>query len=269
MQGRLSPQVGTRIQAFPRDHWREEFSAASSLNFPLMEWTLDDDGLHENPLMTAVGQAEIHELMRTSNVTVASVTGDFLMQAPPFAGTRDERNRRLDNLRSVIHACGALKARTIVWPLVDDGRIVREADEDQVVAIVGDLAPTLRTLGVRIAFESDYVPSSLSRFINRFAPDVAGVNYDSGNSAALGFEPGEELSAYGDRVINVHIKDRVRHGGTVPLGTGAADLPRVAEGLRRAGYRGDYVLQVARAADGDHAGALVRARDFIVPLLSR
>ena len=41
MQGRLSPQVGDRIQAFPRDHWREEFPIAERLGFPLMEWTLD------------------------------------------------------------------------------------------------------------------------------------------------------------------------------------------------------------------------------------
>jgi hexulose-6-phosphate isomerase len=30
-----------------------------------------------------------------------------------------------------------------------------------------------------------------------------------------------------------------------------------------AGYRGDLVLQTARAADGDHAGALTRYRDQV------
>ena len=50
MQGRLSPQVDGKIQAFPWQHWRDEFPAAQKLNIPLMEWTLDHDRLtEENP----------------------------------------------------------------------------------------------------------------------------------------------------------------------------------------------------------------------------
>jgi L-ribulose-5-phosphate 3-epimerase len=269
MQGRLSPQVGSRIQAFPWDHWRDEFPLASTLGFRLMEWTLDDEGLYENPLMTVAGRAEIRELMGTSGVTVASVTGDFLMQAPPFRGSPDERRGRTANLAAVIEACGELSAHTVVWPLVDDGRLVADDDEEQVLRIVGELAAVLRGRGVRIAFESDYAPAELTRFMARLPHDVAGVNYDSGNSAALGFDCAAELQAYGDRVINVHIKDRVRNGGSVPLGTGAADLPQVARNLRAAGYGGNYVLQTARASDGDHASALVRARGVIAPLIAQ
>ena len=269
MQGRLSPQIGTRIQAFPSEHWRGEFALASSLGFPLLEWTLDDEGLHDNPLMTSAGREEIRDLMRRCGVSVASVTGDFLMQAPPFTGTDGEQRQRAANLAAVIDACGDLQASTVVWPLVDDGRITDPADEEHVLRIVERLAPSLRSQGVRIAFESDYGPAVLKRFIARFPPDIAGVNYDSGNSASLGFDPDDELTAYGDRVINVHIKDRMRGGGSVPLGTGAADLPRVARRLIAAGYRGNYVLQTARATDGDHAGTLVRARAVIAPLLSQ
>jgi len=32
--------------------------------------------------------------------------------------------------------------------------------------------------------------------------------------------------------------------------------------LSRAGYAGDFILQTARAADGDHAAALSRYRDI-------
>jgi hexulose-6-phosphate isomerase len=60
----------------------------------------------------------------------------------------------------------------------------------------------------------------------------------------------------------VHVKDRVLHGTTVPLGTGNAKFERVFAALRRAGYRGDFILQTARAADGKHAEALRRYRDM-------
>src|SRR5262249_31940386 len=98
----------------------------------------------------------------------------------------------------------------------------------------------------------------VATFIARFPADVFGVNYDTGNSAALGFDCGAEIAAYASRIVNVHVKDRVRGGTTVPLGTGSADLPRAVRLLRAAGYTGRYILQTARAADGHHAGALAR-----------
>jgi len=76
------------------------------------------------------------------------------------------------------------------------------------------------------------------------------VNFDSGNSSSLGYNSAEEFAAYGDRIGSVHIKDRVRGGGTVPLGTGDADLPVVFKGLAALPYRGDYVLQIARTEPG-------------------
>jgi hexulose-6-phosphate isomerase len=74
--------------------------------------------------------------------------------------------------------------------------------------------------------------------------------------------PADEIAAYGQRIVNVHIKDRVLGGTTVPLGTGSADFESVFAALAKAGYRGNYILQTARAQDGDHAGALCRYRDM-------
>ena len=76
------------------------------------------------------------------------------------------------------------------------------------------------------------------------------VNYDSGNSASLGYDVSSELAVYGDRVGSVHVKDRLRGGTTVPLGAGHADLPALFTGLVNLGYGGDYVLQVARGEAG-------------------
>ena len=74
----------------------------------------------------------------------------------------------------------------------------------------------------------------------------------------------EELEVYGHRVINVHVKDRVRGGTTVPPGKGDADLKTVFAELNRIGYTGNYILQTARAADGDHARVLCRYRDMTI-----
>ncbi len=71
------------------------------------------------------------------------------------------------------------------------------------------------------------------------------------------------------RIGSVHIKDRVNGGSTVPLGSGDADLPTLLAGLARLRYQGDYVLQVARGADGHEVEWARHNRLFLVHALDR
>jgi hexulose-6-phosphate isomerase len=105
--------------------------------------------------------------------------------------------------------------------------------------------------------------------MERFDPSVFGVNYDIGNSAALGFDPQEELLCYGERILNVHVKDRLLGGATVPLGTGNADFEKVFASLGALGYRGNYIMQTARANEGLHAAALAKYRNMIARWIDR
>ena len=75
-----------------------------------------------------------------------------------------------------------------------------------------------------IIFESDYPPSELKRFIGKLPQELFGINYDIGNSASLGYNHQEELKAYGKNIYNIHVKDRVLYGETVPLGEGHANF---------------------------------------------
>ena len=261
IQGRLSPPVNDRIQAFPWQHWREEFATAEQAGFRLMEWTLDAERLYENPVMTSAGRADIAVLKARHGVAVESLTGDFFMQAPFHKAAGAERERRLRDLHAVCEACSQTKIRTLVIPLVDAGRIDGVEQQREVVKVFRALEPDLHKFGVSVVFESDYAPRALARFIAQLGPPY-GINYDIGNSAALGHDPVEEINAYGARILNVHVKDRVRGGTTVPLGSGNADFPAAFAALARARYAGNYILQTARAADGDHRGALVRYRDM-------
>jgi L-ribulose-5-phosphate 3-epimerase len=92
------------------------------------------------------------------------------------------------------------------------------------------------------------------------------VTYDSGNSASLGYDTREEFAAYGARVGSVHIKDRVRGGGSVPLGSGDTDFKVLSQCLEEVGFRGDFVLQVARGAAGDEVAWARGNREFVVGL---
>jgi len=76
------------------------------------------------------------------------------------------------------------------------------------------------------------------------------VNYDIGNSAALGFNSDEELEAYGDRITDIHIKDRVLGGGPVTLGEGNANFKKFFTKLKEFNYRGPLILQAYRDDEG-------------------
>ena len=255
MQGRLSPQVDGKIQAFPWEHWRDEFPLAQAAGFGLMEWTLDTERLYENPLMTEAGRTQIAQLQAKHGVAIESLTGDFFMQAPFHKSAGAARERSLRDLRAVCKACAALGIRMLVIPLVDGGRIETPQQEADVLRTLQGL----ERAGVSIVFESDYPPAALARFIAQLG-SAFGINYDIGNSASLGYDPVEEIGAFGPRIRNVHIKDRLRGGTTVPLGTGSANFPAAFGALSRARYAGNFILQTARAADGEHRAALERYR---------
>ncbi len=258
MQGRLCAQVDGKIQAFPWSDWESEFPAAATLGLQAMEWTLDQERLYENPLLTAVGQARIRDLCQEYQVSIPSLTGDCFMQAPFWKTIGDAKLALQTDFLAICRACAATGIRMVVVPLVDAGRLDTAAQEDELVDFLLTQASLFAELGVEIIFESDFAPAELCRFIGRLPVGRFGINYDIGNSAALSFDPVEEFAAYGSRVMNVHVKDRLLGGSTVPLTTGSAQFDRVFVELAKLNYAGNFILQTARAADGDHAGAVGR-----------
>lgn len=256
MQGRLSPVVNGKIQEFPWDNWRQEFDLASGLGFSLMEWTLDQDRLYENPLMTEIGQLEIIKLSNNYGIKIPSLTGDCFMQSPFWKISGPEKKDRQNDLISILDACAKIGITQIVIPLVDGGRIDNNEQFSALLDFLQEQEANINNRGIQIVFESDFGPDELKAFIGQFNPKVFGINYDIGNSAALGFDVDKEFAAYGDRILNVHVKDRMLKGTTVRLGNGNADFAKVFRQLAIIEYRGNYILQTARADNGNHSGVL-------------
>ncbi len=256
MQGRLSPLVNGFIQAFHWDNWQEEFALASSLGVGVMEWTLDQERLYENPLLTTAGQKKIGDRCKQYSITIQSITGDCFMQAPFWKSSGAEREVLQNDFKAVVEACAVVGIVLVVIPLVDNGRLENKEHEDTLVEYLTSQKGFLASKGVKIIFESDFDPKNLARFLARLDAEFFGINYDIGNSAALGFIPSKEFEAYGNRIVNVHIKDRPFGGTTVPLGTGDADFESVFSFLASVNYKGNYILQTARATDNNHAKIL-------------
>jgi L-ribulose-5-phosphate 3-epimerase len=267
MQGRLSSMIDGKIQAFPWDSWRDEFSIAKALHIPLMEWTLDHERLYENPLMTETGRAEILALSNSNNIKILSLTGDCFMQAPFWKVTDEAGIGLMKDFLAVVKSCSEVGISILVVPLVDNGRIENIEQENKLINFLESQKNLFLSCKLRIVFESDFGPDELARFIKRFNPDIFGINYDIGNSAALGFDPRVEFNKYGEHIMNVHIKDRKLSGTTVPLGSGDANFKIVFSELSRLNYKGNFILQTARAIGEGHAEVLAMYRDQTITWL--
>jgi hexulose-6-phosphate isomerase len=262
MQGRLVPPVDGRIQAFPRENWAEEFPRAAAAGVGGIEWIFDCYGEDVNPIMTAAGVARIKELGAEHGVVVRSVCADYFMERP-FIASLAERAERVETLAHLLEMCAALGARRVVLPFVDQSSM-SEPDEQSVVAeVLHQMLPLAERANVELHLETDLDPEGFRRFLSLVPHPLVKVNYDSGNSASLGYHPTKEFEAYGDRVGSVHIKDRIRGGSTVPLGTGDADFEGLFAGLRGLSYSGDFVLQVARGVAGEEVEWARRNLDFV------
>ncbi len=268
MQGRLTDKVDGKIQAFPWNQWREEFSLASQAGFNLMEWTLDQDRLYENPLMTKAGQNEIKNLCHQYHMSIPSLTGDCFMQAPFWKSSGPEKKKLQQDFNAIVKACSLVGIGMIVVPFVDQGRLENQEQEEEVVDYLKSQKDFLKERRVTIIFESDFNPKHLAQFIGRLDDDVFGINYDIGNSASLGFNPKEEISTYGQYIKNVHVKDRLLGGTTVPLGKGAALFETIFSLLKKINYKGNYILQTARADDGHHVETLCLYRNMTLHWLN-
>ena len=262
IQGRLSPMIDNKIQAFPWGNWQEEFSLARENNFQLIEWTLDQSDLYLNPIMTNEGRSEIKKLSYKHNMKIPSLTGDCFMQSPFWKASESDKAVLEQDFINVCDASSKLDISLIVVPLVDNGTIENESQEDYLVTFLMDHASKFQLNNQKIIFESDFDPGRLHEFIQRFDSKNFGINYDVGNSAALGYNVDDEFNAYGKNIMNVHIKDRKYKGNTVPLGQGDANFDKVFENLSKFSYQGNLILQTARAIDDNHIEPLVKYRSM-------
>ena len=255
MQGRLSPIRNGRIQSFPHENWHDEMAEVAQINIKKVEWTIDSEKFPLNPLTSSSGCNEINLTIREYKICVPSVTCDYFMENPPWL---DSEETVKANLNSIINGMHQIDSEILVIPLVDNSSIKNSFYTSYVIDFFKELEEHLADSNVRVAFETDLPPDEFYSFMEKFDPSRFGVNYDIGNSASLGFDPLEEFDSFGKRIINVHVKDRKLNGTTVPLGEGNANFELVFDLLVGSGYGGNYILQTARALDGNHAASIVK-----------
>jgi L-ribulose-5-phosphate 3-epimerase len=263
MQGRLSVPVGGAIQAFPAEHWADEFPAARAAGIACIEWIYDIGEPGVNPLSSDEGIARLKQLQSEYGVGVESVCADYFMPEPLLKGTAEQRAARREHLLWVLQRATLLGANRVILPFVDASKIENQAQGRELAALLEGVLAEAGPDIPEIHIESSLDPAAFAALLA--IADFPGifVNYDSGNSSSLGYNADEEFAAYGARIGSVHIKDRVLGGTTVPLGTGDADFPKLLRNLRAIGCQRPLILQVARGKTGEETDWAAQNRQIV------
>ena len=250
MQGRLVPKYQSRYQAFPIGYWKDEFIVAQECGLNLIEFILDFNDADENPLLKEGGVEEIKSIIKKTGVSVQTICADYFMEEPLHSAddisvqaSRKVLLRLLDNAQSI-------GVTDIVIPCVDQSSLCDQEAADRFVENLTPMVKIAEKYGINLSLETDLAPQPFIELLDRFNSSRVTVNYDIGNSAALGFDSDEELAAYGNRITDIHIKDRRLAGGPVTLGEGNADFVKFFNKLEEFNYQGPFIMQAYRDDEG-------------------
>ncbi len=250
MQGRLVPKYQGRYQAFPIGMWQDEFKVAKECGLDLIEFILDFNDADKNPLLKSGGVDEIVNISRDTGVSVQTICADYFMEAPLHSNDNKVVEESLKVLEKLLEAAKVLKVTDIVIPCVDQSSLKTKEAVDEFVKQVAKIIPIIEKENINLSLETDLAPKPFIELLNKLNSKNISVNYDIGNSAALGFDSDKELEVYGDRITDIHIKDRALGGGPVILGEGNADFVKFFRKLKEFDYQGPFIMQAYRDDEG-------------------
>jgi len=244
MQGRLSNPYGNQIQCFPMNSWKTEFKIAKKYKIKVIEWIFDIN--QPNPIVSKQGRFEIESLCNDNNISINSICADYFMRKKLFSEREQEIDKNFKTLKELILNAAELNISCIEIPLVDSSSLKTEENKDELIKNLERVLPILEKNNIILGLETDLDPINFKNLLEKIDHPNIMVNYDSGNSASLGYNVKDELIILKKWINNVHVKDRKFKDVTVPLGIGDTDFEQFFATLFEIQYTGDLIIQGAR-----------------------
>jgi sugar phosphate isomerase/epimerase len=203
---------------------------------------------HVDPVgMSADDHKRVADMIAARGLRVSTCNAWSLTALNRTEGPDVEYNYVRDALRlAAALGCYALsmqpgrKADEAHWP--EQARFVTE--------LINELGAYAKDLGVRLLVECPHMGTlaptfdQALRFLELIDPSRVGVALDTSHILNGGATMESALSAYGERVQHVHLRDW--RGGSIQVvpGEGDIDFGAFFAGLRAKGYRGDFNLEL-------------------------
>ena len=243
MQGRLSHSINNTIQAFPEKSWIKEFELSKKINIDSIEWIFDT--YEKNPIMNKQIN-EINNYISKFQIKVNSICADYFMINKLFNESESNIKKNLNKLEELAINGEKIGAKIIEIPLVDNSSLKTEKDKKEIVTNLKKVIPKIKDLGLILTLETDLPPEEFLNLLEMFEKNTVYANYDTGNSASLGYNINEEFKILKSKIKNIHLKDRIINGTTVPFGLGNTNFTEFFKILKKSEYSGDLIIQGAR-----------------------
>ena len=237
MQGRLSHSINNTIQSFPEKSWAKEFELSQKINLNSIEWVFDT--YIKNPIMNKQ-ISEITNYISKFQVKVNSICADYFMINKLF----NESEKNIENNLNVLKEL-AINSKKI-GAKIDSSSLKTEKNKKELVTNLKKVISEINDLGLIITLETDLPPKEFLNLLEMFEKNTVYANYDTGNSASLGYNVNDEFKILKDKIKNIHIKDRMLNGTTVPFGLGNTNFEEFFKILKKSEYSGDLIIQGAR-----------------------
>jgi L-ribulose-5-phosphate 3-epimerase len=257
VQGRLSSEVAGKFQYFPIHNWRNEFRKAKELGFDSIEWIISD---FSNPIFDVVLQNKIINLVEETELEISSISLDLLMPKTLNFYSNKEFKWIFENINKISKRVNL--ARVSV-PIEETCGIRDPQTFNKVQNKLKEILSLNNLDGYSIAIETDMTPTSIKRFLKGKELQKVGVLLDIGNAAAYGYTLQDYFNQVGEKVVSLHIKDRLSGiGPSVPLGEGSAEFDYLAENISKLINLKDITLQTYKTND-NYIKDLMNAKNFI------
>lgn len=243
MQGRLSPLINDKIQAFPENSWKNEFYQAEKLGFDTIEWIVDEKS---NPIFRDEKIDEIIKISKKNNIEINSLCADIFMKDYLFKNPENIIKKNLEVLKKLIIQCHKCDIKILELPFVDSSSIKNPDHQQQIFENLQSILPYAEKYNIILGLETDLEPKTFLKLLEKFNHPNIKANFDIGNSVSNDFITSEELDTLKNWIVNIHVKDRLIHGNTVPLGLGDVNFEHFFKKLKDIGYSGDLIIQGAR-----------------------
>ena len=247
MQGRLLPKKSSEYQFHPLN-WEEEFKIANLHNIKIIEWIVDKRSFEKNSLMSENGRKKIISASEKYNIKIDSICADILLENSTDK-TKDYCLWESYFLR-ILDAASKIQAKIIVIPLIENMSLKDKTVFDNIIHLINNNLTILKKLNIKLAFELDLPPIKVSKLLEILNDESIGINYDIGNSASLNFNIKDEFDCYSSKIIDIHVKDRLKNGGPCLLGTGNANLKIAALEIQKLNFSNPIIFQAYRDNEG-------------------
>jgi sugar phosphate isomerase/epimerase len=234
--------------------WPAAFEMGARVGFDGLE--LDLAAAYEGTLLwSAEGRQQLHEIIGASGIELASFCAGVCWTYSPASDDPATRVRIRDMLVAACGYCVEFGVKWILVPVTPGGEgVTHETGTQRWIEMMAEIAPVAADHGVALCLENvgrGYGKSAaeLINMADAVASPGLKVYYDVGNALAFGNNPVAEIKLLGNRIGEVHIKER----GADLLGEGEVPIAGCLAALRDLGYDDWLVLETAPTSDPEAA----------------